>query len=159
LFNDKDGAKNKMVLISRMAEHLLQAIPKLQVAIHSLMLRSSGEHSNRVLSIIGIVWMTDSTITSVASVCHNFLSSQQTLLQPRPEDLRSGQEPQVKGPLNATIQPVLIQTAISHCNPGPLNLWDHQAFEKGVGSGIMKSIPSTVTRQRSPVSPMSWFSH
>lgn len=86
LFNDKDGAKNKMVLISRMAEHLLQAIPKLQAAIHSLMSRSSSEHSNRVLSIIGIVWMTDSTITSVASVCHNFLSSQQTLLQLRPED-------------------------------------------------------------------------
>ena len=64
--------------------------------------------------------------------------------------------PQGYGPLIHTMSPVFMQMHTSYRSPLLLNLWLYQYFLR---SGMRKSVPSTVTKQSSPVSPLKRFSH
>jgi hypothetical protein len=67
--------------------------------------------------------------------------------------LISGQGPGWKGPFVHAISPLWITNPTSYLTPGPLDLNDHQDFENGIGSWILKSEPSTLRRHALPF----WF--
>ena len=74
--------------------------------------------------------------------------------------LTSGQGPQGKGPFVCAMSPPMMEIATSWRSPGPLNLWEHHRVLKGVGSFVLKSVPSTVMQlQFSKAPPLNLLSH
>ena len=73
--------------------------------------------------------------------------------------LMSLHSPQGKGPLTHTIQPVWMHIATSYLSPAPLNFLLYHLLLNGDGSWIRKSVPSSVTLQRLPLSLINRFSH
>ncbi len=78
---------------------------------------------------------------STISPPHNFS------FKPSLKIVISGNMPQANGPWVQTMSPVWMPTATLYLNPGPLDLWEYQVLEKGLGSWILKSVPSTVILQ------------
>ena len=58
-----------------------------------------------------------------------------------------------------TIHPVCRQTPTSYRRPACLSFWVYHFRLNGDGSGILKSVPSAVIKQRLPLSFMYLFSH
>lgn len=64
--------------------------------------------------------------------------------------VRSGNEPQGKGPYVQAICPVVMHTAASYRRPGHLNSCEYHLASNSVGSYIQKSVPYTDASQTLP---------